>query len=182
MKVSTILAVAAAAAALISDGLAANYDDLVGQGYRWVNIDGPYGCPSKNDLRKILKNHSDDAELQMVEQLRAYYLVRGALVHLVQVDARAGMTQIQVAGIITDLWTSSKFLSKRPIMDTYGTIETPANSGLIQTAATGIDESPSEAMPVSSDTPSLGALTMPGATPTPAPSPTPYANPVRQGR
>ena len=74
MKTSTILAVAAAAAALISNGSAANYDDFVEQGYRWVNTDGPYGCPSKNDLMQILKNHTDDLELQMVEQLRAYYL------------------------------------------------------------------------------------------------------------
>jgi hypothetical protein len=43
MKTSTILAVAATAAALISDGLAANYHDLVEQGYRWVNTDGPEG-------------------------------------------------------------------------------------------------------------------------------------------
>src|SRR5206468_8483014 len=114
MKISTILAVTAAAAALISDGLAANYDDLVEQGYRWVKIDGPYACPSRNDLEQMLKNRTDDLELQMVEQLRAYYLVQGTLVHLVQEDAPAEMTQIQIAGITTDLWTSSKFLSKRP--------------------------------------------------------------------
>ena len=54
MKTSTILPVAAAPAALISDGLAANYDDLVKKGYRWINSDLPYGCLSKNDLEQIL--------------------------------------------------------------------------------------------------------------------------------
>jgi hypothetical protein len=170
MKISTILAVTAAAAALISDGLAANYDDLVEQGYRWVKIDGPYACPSRNDLEQMLKNRTDDLELQMVEQLRTYYLVQGTLVHLVQEDASAGMMQIQVAGITTDLWTSSEFLSKLPIRDTYGIIETPETSGLIPRVTTGIGESQSDAMPEPGDTPSFGALTTPAPEVTPAPA------------
>ena len=54
MKISTILPVAAAPAALISDGLAANYDDLVKKGYRWVNSDCPMVVFLKNDLEQIL--------------------------------------------------------------------------------------------------------------------------------
>src|SRR5213594_1981196 len=114
MKISTVLSAAAATAALISTGLSANYDDIIEKGYRWVAVDGPYACPTKNDLRQITKNRTDERELQMVEQLRAYYLVRGALVHVVKQDEASGMTQIQIAGITTDLWTDDSFLSKHP--------------------------------------------------------------------
>jgi hypothetical protein len=48
-------------------------------------------------------------------------------------DAASGMAQIHSAEIVTDLWTFSIFLSKRPIKDTYGEIETPETSGLIRT-------------------------------------------------
>jgi hypothetical protein len=162
MKISRILSVAAATAALISTGLSANYDDVIEKGYRWVAVDGPYACPTKNDLQQITTNRTDATELQMVEQLRAYYLVRGALVHVVKEDEASGMTQIQIAGITTDLWTHASFLSKHPIIDAYGIIETPESSGLIVTT-TGIGErqpdgntTPS-ALPAPSETPALGA-------------------------
>src|ERR1700737_2641555 len=173
MKISTILSVAAATAALISTGLCANYDDLIEKGYRWVVVDGPYGCPTKVDLQQITKHRTDQTELQMVEQLRAYYLVRGALVHVIKEDAPSGMTQIQVAGITTDLWTLASFLSKRPIKDTYGALETPETSGLSPRAATGLGESQSDVNPAPSapaaatETPSLGATATPAASPTP---------------
>jgi hypothetical protein len=35
----------------------------------------------------MVTKHTDELELQMVEQLRAYYLVQGILVHLVQEDS-----------------------------------------------------------------------------------------------
>jgi hypothetical protein len=133
MKIATILSVASAAVVLTSVGLAANYDELAAKGYRWVTIDGPYGCPSKDDLRQITKNRTDEIELRMVEQLRAYYLIPGVIVQLVQQDAASGMSQIHSAEIVTDLWTLTIFLSKRPIKDTYGAIETPETSGLIRT-------------------------------------------------
>jgi hypothetical protein len=63
--------------------------------------------------------------------------------------------------ITTDLWTSSEFLSKLPIRDTYGIIEIPETSGLIPRVTTGIGESQSDAMPEPGDTPSFGALTTP---------------------
>jgi hypothetical protein len=63
------------------------------------------------------------------------------------------MTQIQVAGITTDLWTLASFLSKRPIKDTYGVIETPETSGLILPATTGIGESQLDANPAPSAPP-----------------------------
>ncbi len=77
MKVATLLSIAAVALILTSEGPAATYDDLAAQGYRWVTVDGPYACPSKDDLRKLTKHPTDEAELQMIEQLRAYYLIEG---------------------------------------------------------------------------------------------------------
>ncbi len=68
----------------------------------------------------------------MIDELRAYYLVPGTVVKVVQGEAVAGMSQVSFAGITRDLWTYTKFLSKRPIEDPYGVIETPDNSGLIR--------------------------------------------------
>ena len=67
----------------------------------------------------------------MVEQVRAYYLIQGALVKVIQEDGSTGMAQIRAAGIKSDLWTYNKFLSSRPIKDTYAVIEIPETSGLI---------------------------------------------------
>jgi hypothetical protein len=103
----------------------ANYNDLVVQGYRWVNVDGPHGCPAKADLQQITKNRTGDAELARVEQLRAYYLITGTIVQVVQEDTASGMSKIRAAGIVTDLWTFTKVLSRRPIKGTYGVIEIP---------------------------------------------------------
>ena len=68
----------------------------------------------------------------MIKQHRAYYLLRGDIVKLVQEDPASGISRIHVAEIITDLWTLSKFISKRPIENTFGIVETPETSGLIR--------------------------------------------------
>jgi hypothetical protein len=179
MKLSTMLSVAAVTAALTSTGLSANYDDIVAKGYRWIAVDGPYACPTKNDLREITKNRTDETELQMVEQLRAYYLVKGALVHVAKEDEASGMTQIQIAGITTDLWTDDSFLSKHPIIDAYGIIETPESSGLVAAPA-AIGERQSDANTTPSARPAPTETPVLGATPAPDASPMPNANPVRQ--
>jgi hypothetical protein len=74
--------------------LAASEEDLAANGYRWVSVDGPYGCPSKDDLRQITKHRTDEIKLRMVEQVRAYHLIPGRIVRLVQQDAASGMSQI----------------------------------------------------------------------------------------
>jgi hypothetical protein len=125
LRLPIILSVGAIAFGPVSTALAANYNDFVAQGYRWVTVDGPYGCPVKADLQQITKNRTEDTELAMVEQLRAYYLIPGNVVRIVQEDKASGMSQIRAAGIVRDLWTFTKFLSRRPIRDTYGVIETP---------------------------------------------------------
>jgi hypothetical protein len=68
----TLLSVTAVAAGTISAGSATNYNAFVAQGYRRVMVDGPYGCPSKTDLRQITHYGTENTELKMVEQLRAF--------------------------------------------------------------------------------------------------------------
>lgn len=105
--------------------------DLVAKGYRWVTVNGPYACVTEQDVRQITRDHNDLRELHMVENLRAYYLIPGTLVLVIQDDHADGMSKILLAGITEPLWTYTKFLTARPIHDTYGVIETPDNAGLV---------------------------------------------------
>jgi len=127
MKIPTLISLATALL-LISRGVAAPYDDLAAKGYRWVTINGPYACPSKDDLRQIIQHHTDETELQMIEQPRAYYLIEGAIVQVVLEDAASGMSQIHSAEIGPDVWTLTRFLSRHPIRNTDGEIEVPLRS------------------------------------------------------
>src|ERR1700746_2577183 len=97
MRISTIV-LAAAAVGLGSTASADPYKDLAAQGYRWVIVDGPYACPSKDDLREITRHHTDRIELEMIQDLPAYYLIRGVIVQVVQEDAASGMSEIQITG------------------------------------------------------------------------------------
>lgn len=137
MTAPLILSVAAAAVLFTSTGPAKNYEALAAKGYRWVTVDGPYGCLSKDDLLRITKHHTDEAELQMTEQLRAYYLTEGAIVKVVQEDAASGISQIHAAEIRPDVWTLTRFLNRRPMKDAYGQIETPESVGLVPATTTG---------------------------------------------
>ena len=65
----------------------------------------------KEDLREIIRNASELNELHMVEGIRAYYLIQGALVKIILQDGSTGMAQIRAAGITIDLWT--KQISQR---------------------------------------------------------------------
>jgi hypothetical protein len=150
-----ILVLTAISFGLTCAALAVNYSDLVTQGYRWITIDGPFACDSEQDVQRITGHRTDAVELQMIENLQAYYLIPGTLVQVVQDDAATGMSQIRLGGITRDLWTYTKFLSKRPIEDPYGVIENPENSGLIPTATTGVSQMSGqpEAMPTLSASP-----------------------------
>jgi DNA-directed RNA polymerase subunit H (RpoH/RPB5) len=131
MEVPAILLVAAVVGGLASSGQAINYDEIVAKGYRWVTVDGPYACVSKDDLRQILKKRGTEAELQAIKQQRAYYLLQGDIVKVTREDPTSGMSLIRIAGVPKDLWTAAKLLSKRPIENAFGVIETPETSGLI---------------------------------------------------
>ena len=131
MKLITILLGPIVVVGMASTMLARDYKDLVAEGYRWVSSDGPYACPFKGDLRRMNRDTSDINQLHMIEQLRAFFLIQGTLVKVIQEDGSAGMAQIRAAGITSDLWTYNKFLSRLPIKDAYAEIETPETSGLV---------------------------------------------------
>jgi hypothetical protein len=136
--------------------------------YRWIVVDGPYACHSKEDLRQITKHRTDERELQMVDQLRAYYLVAGTIVRVVQEDSASGISQIHSPGITSDLWTFTRFLSKRPLVDPYGVVETPKNSGLILTQTMSISDTRegADATPAAGVSPQLTVGPAPRSKPT----------------
>ena len=174
MKARTILAVAASAITLTSSALGDKYSDLVAKGYRWSIVDGLYACVSKDDVRRVVNNPSspagDEVALKLVEQVKAYYLIPGAIVQVTEEDPSSGLSKIRIAGITVDLWTLTRFLSKHVVKDTYGVFETPETSGLIPTAASAIDAGPTP-MPDFSPIPDMSPI--PGVSPTPGTSPTP---------
>jgi len=53
----------------------------------------------------------------------------------------SGVSRIHVAGITTDLWTPTKFLSKRPVENSFGVVETPETSGLVPIETESITDS-----------------------------------------
>jgi hypothetical protein len=140
-----ILGFAAFTLGLMGSAFAADYKELIAEGYRWVTVDGPYACTTEQEVQRITSHRTDATELQMVEDLQAYYLIPGTLVQVVRNDPPTGMSEIQLGGITIPLWTYTKFLSARPMEDTYGVIETPANSGLIPSRGTGLIQLPPEA-------------------------------------
>jgi hypothetical protein len=104
----------------------------------------------------------------MVEQVKVFYLTPGTIVQVTEEDPKTGTSKIRMAGITVDLWTLSSFLTKRPIKDTYGVVETPETSGLIPSASPVLDAGPTP-------TPSFEASPTPSASPGPSGTPTPGA-------
>ena len=121
---------------LTCTAFADNYSDLAAQGYRWATVDGPYACTTEQDLQRIAGHRNDLTELHMVENIRCYYLIPGNIVQVINEDSARGMSTMRLGSIIRSLWTYTKFLSKHPVQDTYGVLETPKNSGFIPTADT----------------------------------------------
>ena len=151
MKVLKMCCIAAVAIGLTPAALADKYDDLAAKGYRWVTVDGPYGSPSRDDLRQIVKGRTEGKELEFIEQLRAYYLIPGTVVQVIRKDAASGMSQIQLDGVRRPLWTLTRFLSTRPITDVYGQIEDPFQAGTTLSKPIGTGENRQQ----------LGATAMP---------------------
>jgi hypothetical protein len=128
MKFLTLFCPALAAAGLASAALAADYGDLVTKGYRWVTINGPYAFRAKEDAQKggtVGKSESEQPDG------RAYYLIPGMVVLVVESDSATGLSRIRAGGITADLWTATKNLSTQPIPDTLGIIEAPDNAAII---------------------------------------------------
>jgi len=80
------------------------------------------------------------------------------------------MTQFSAAGLNGTFWTLSKFLSKRPIKNIIGIIETPSNPA-----------SPTVNIPGTSETAMPGATATPGEAATPSASPTALISGCRSG-
>ena len=183
MKALAILAIAAGSLTLMSTASADKYGDLVAQGFRWSSVHGAYACVSEDDVRRMVNNPSDEVILKMVEQVKAYFLTTGALVQVIEEDPHSGFSKVRVAGITVELWTLTKFLSRHPIKDIYGVVETPETSGLIPTAAMGVNAGPTPPGEFN-PSPSPGTSGLPSASPTPGmaplegPSPTPSERPT----
>jgi hypothetical protein len=137
MRVPTIV-LAAAVVGLGSTASADPYKDLAAQGYRWVIVDGPYACPSKGDLREITRHRTGLVELKMVQDLRACYLIRGGIIQVIQEEAASGMSEIHVPGHPRTFWTLKRFLSRSPIRDTLGVVETPTTSNMLPPEQMGV--------------------------------------------
>jgi hypothetical protein len=136
--------------------------ELAAKGYRWVKVNGPYGCLNEKALRQITSGRTDLTELNMVEEGSAYYLLPGTLVRIVRDDPAKGISEILVGGIIKPLWTYTRFLTAHPIHDIYGIVETPDTAGLIDpsdAAEAGLVKAgptPTERMPVSAQSVQMG--------------------------
>jgi hypothetical protein len=133
MKVATLFVIAASIA-LIANAHSDDYSTLAAQGYRWVIVNGPYACTNERDVHRLVTHRTDAAELEVVQSIQCYYLIPGTIVQVIKEDPARGITEMHLAGMTRYLWTYTRFLSKRPIPNTYGVIETPSNSGLNPTA------------------------------------------------
>jgi hypothetical protein len=128
MKPSTLFSLLLALVGPAPTVLAADYGDLVNQGYRWVAVNGPYAYPAKEDAQK--RNTGRKSESEQLDG-RAYYLIPGMVVLVVESDSSTGLSRIRAGGITADLWTATKNLSTKPIRDTLGVIETPDKASII---------------------------------------------------
>jgi len=138
-----ISVMSAVSLSLTCTALADTYSDLAGQGYRWVTVDGPYACTTEQDVQRIVAHRTDATELQVVQNIQCYYLIPGTFVQVIKEDPADGMSQMRLGGITRSLWTYTRFLSKHPVRDTYGTIETPEDCGLRPKAETAVIPLPS---------------------------------------
>ena len=112
----------------VGSALATDYDSLAAQGYRWVIVNGPYACFKEEDVERIVAHHTDATELDVVQNAACYYLIPGTIAKVISEDPARGIAQIQLGNITLRLWTYSRYLSKSPIPDTYGVIETPESA------------------------------------------------------
>ena len=161
-----MIGIVAAAIWLTSTAFSDQYDDLVKKGYRWVTTDGPFACRSKEDLRRIIKDQSDENTLRMVSQGGVYFLIQGAIVQVALEEKASGMAQIHWDGIAANLWTPSKFLSRHPITNILGTISVPGQP--IGVSIPGVNSQLDVTVPPSpTATPTHGEVSEPAANPTP---------------
>jgi hypothetical protein len=135
---SVAIFITAVCLARISTAFGDNYSLLAADGYRWVAVNGPYACTSEEEVQQIVSHHTDETELRVVQNIQCYYLIPGDIAQIIKEDPARGLSQVRLGSITRPLWTYTRFLSKHPVHDTYGAIETPELYGLVPTANTVI--------------------------------------------
>jgi hypothetical protein len=170
MLVFTVISLGLTRVAFAAD----KYSDWAAQGYRWINVDGLRAGISQEGVLRHTGHRTDTEEIELAESVRAYYLIPGTLAWVIQSDPAKGMSQIRLAGITRDLWTYTKYLSKRPIVDPYGIVETPENAGIILGGTTESIYLPQHP-DVKRDLDSIRSE-LPAGSPSPAPSISPVSS------
>src|SRR5260221_1516852 len=87
----------------------------------------------------------------------------GVIIQVVQEDAASGASEVHVPGGFRHFWTLTRFLSRSPIRDAWGVVETPTTSSIIPLEQTGV-ASPS---PIPTPNSDAGASNQQDAAPTP---------------
>lgn len=145
-SIAGISFLAAISLALSPIALADNHGILAVQGYRWAVVNGPYVCNTEQDAEHITAHRTDEAELNVVQNSRCYYLIPGKIVQLIKQDRARGLSQIRIVGVARPLWAHTRFLSEHPVRDLDGGIETPENSGLLPPAHAALPSASSTAL------------------------------------
>jgi hypothetical protein len=146
------------AATMVATATATDFQALAEQGYRWVLVNGPYASPNKAAAAKLAAaKGSATSDVEFLEKSHAYFLLPGEIVFVLENDSAAGLSRIRAAGIVVDLWTETRYLSARPMKDSYGIIETPEGTGLTQPSSASPSPSTSPILE-SSPTPSTRSL------------------------
>jgi hypothetical protein len=154
-------------AAMATTATATDFQSLAEQGYRWVLVNGPYATPNKADAAKLANTESAASNIELQDKTHAYFILPGMIVLVLENDSSTGLSRIRASGIVVDLWTETRYLSKQPMKDSYGVTETPESSGLGPLASPSPSPSPS-------------ASPLLDASPSPSASQTPTAAPVLQ--
>jgi len=134
-------------AATVTTATATDFKALAEQGYRWVRVNGPYATPNKNDAAKLAGAKSASSDVELQDKTHAYFLLPGMLVFVLENDTAAGLSRVRASGIVVDLWTETKYLSSRPLKDSYGVTETPDSSGLGHLGSPSPSPSPGAPLP-----------------------------------
>ena len=151
---------------------AGKFGDLAAKGYRWVLVDGPYACPKREDAMAVAEHPQTGVDVN--NPTKAYYLVKGSIVQLLETDG--ALSKIRLAGITSDLWTMTRFLSRQPLKNAYGITETPETAGL-SVAATPAPSGTPDALGISPAPTPIDQLN-PAVTPAESPSPSPNPSPT----
>ena len=151
MKLPDLFSVVLAMVGLASTSLAADYSDWVAKGYRWSVVNGLYAYKTKEDAKNEGSRFAGMSLSEMIDH--AYFLRPGKLVLLVETDAAYGLSKIRMGGVASDLWTPTKNLSTRPLIDTLGMIETPDMAGVLTIGPDSSAESAASVSPSPTATP-----------------------------